>query len=159
MGRSVEPALETVVAYRARTLREREAKARALQGRFAQVSRPWDRGLRRTLGRAGRGLLVVYWLGCLAVLGAGANKLYPEAGARVAELLQPFAGALAPELLAGPAARALWGFPNCEAAHRAGVYDIPRDSRAYDPRQDRDRDGFACETYPGDPYVGRRSAP
>ena len=36
-------------------------------------------------------------------------------------------------------------FENCTAAFNAGVYDIPRSDKSYEPRLDRDGDGVACE--------------
>jgi hypothetical protein len=36
-------------------------------------------------------------------------------------------------------------FENCTAAFNAGVYDIPRSDKSYEPRLDRDGDGIACE--------------
>lgn len=36
-------------------------------------------------------------------------------------------------------------YPNCTAAHAAGVCDIPQSSPYYCPKQDRDGDGYACE--------------
>ncbi|WP_436017616.1 excalibur calcium-binding domain-containing protein [Phenylobacterium sp. LjRoot219] len=38
-------------------------------------------------------------------------------------------------------------FPNCAAAHAAGVYSIHRGDPGYRERLDRDGDGRACEPY------------
>lgn len=36
-------------------------------------------------------------------------------------------------------------FENCTAAFNAGVYDIAKSNKSYEPRLDRDGDGIACE--------------
>ncbi len=36
-------------------------------------------------------------------------------------------------------------FENCTAAFNAGVFDIKKSDKAYEPRLDRDGDGIACE--------------
>ncbi|MFZ2494446.1 MAG: excalibur calcium-binding domain-containing protein [Candidatus Saccharimonadales bacterium] len=36
-------------------------------------------------------------------------------------------------------------FENCTAAFNAGVFDIKRSDKSYEPRLDRDGDGIACE--------------
>jgi hypothetical protein len=40
-------------------------------------------------------------------------------------------------------------FRTCREAHLAGVYSIPRSSKAYRPALDADGDGLACEPYFG----------
>jgi hypothetical protein len=100
------------------------------------------------LRRLGRRLLWVYWVGCVAVILAGAGRVWPEPGARVMALLTRPVEAL-PEMTTEPAAAApTRPFGNCTVAHAAGVYNIPLGSPAYDPRQDGDRDGWACEPPP-----------
>lgn len=118
----------------------------------------WER--RNRLARAGKALLAAYWIGCLAVIGLGLDRLYPGwrggspavGPARAASL----AVAESPDPAWSPPLRArtvpAGPFPNCAAAHAAGVYDIPLGSPAYRPQQDGDGDGFACEPPPG----GRR---
>jgi hypothetical protein len=41
-------------------------------------------------------------------------------------------------------------YPDCDAAHAAGVTPIASDEPGYRPGLDRDLDGIACETDPGD---------
>lgn len=36
-------------------------------------------------------------------------------------------------------------YKNCSIATAHGVYNIKRSSRLYNPRLDRDHDGYACE--------------
>jgi hypothetical protein len=45
-------------------------------------------------------------------------------------------------------------YPDCAAAHAAGVYSIRRGEPGYRPELDRDGDGFACP-----PFEHRRAAP
>jgi len=47
-----------------------------------------------------------------------------------------------PRVVAGPPYR------NCSEAHADGRYDIPSDDPAYEPKLDRDGDGYACEPKP-----------
>lgn len=94
--------------------------------------------VRRLLER----LFVLYLVVCLSVLAAGANKVWPQAGARVAALLKtPAMGLERP-------------FPNCAEAQAAGYFNIPVGSPAYEPKQDGDADGLACEPYRGGPSPG-----
>jgi hypothetical protein len=39
-------------------------------------------------------------------------------------------------------------YPNCKAAHDAGVYSIRRGELGYRPQLDADSDGLACEPIP-----------
>lgn len=116
--------------------RRPEPDAAALKRRFAA---PMLRDARwRAVHQAGRGLLVAYWVACLAILAAGADRVRPEIRQGAVEWLMTREGE--------------HPFRNCTEAHRAGVYDIPSWSRAYTERQDGDGDGLACEPPPG----GRR---
>ncbi|WP_337185573.1 excalibur calcium-binding domain-containing protein [Phenylobacterium sp.] len=118
----------------------------------------WER--RNRLARAGRALLTAYWIGCLAVIGLGLDRLYPgwRAGAQALVTPSVEANPSAGMSLQGwstplPGRWARVGpFPNCAAAHAAGIYNIPAGSPAYRPQQDGDGDGFACEP----PPLGRR---
>jgi hypothetical protein len=117
-----------------------EARAARLRRRFRAASRG---GLAGPLARVGRGVLILYWAGCLAVILAGLDRMYPEAWA-TARSARPVAGLSAPVPgVAGLAAAR--PFATCGAAHAAGVYDIPAGSRAYVSGQDGDGDGLACE--------------
>jgi hypothetical protein len=111
-----------------------EARAARLRRRFRAAA---PGGRRRGLGRVGRGLLVLYWAGCLAVILAGLDRMYP--GLRAQMLPTP----LAPTQVA-----VRRPFASCDAAHAAGVYNIPAGSPGYKPGQDGDGDGFACEPAP-----------
>jgi hypothetical protein len=84
--------------------------------------------------RIGRPLLVAYWLVCLAVIVAGAGWQVPELRHAVTEALY------GPQLTRP--------FPNCAAAHAAGVYNIRSNSPGYVVWQDADNDGLACEPPP-----------
>lgn len=46
-------------------------------------------------------------------------------------------------------------FKSCKAAHKAGVYNIPKGDPQYKKKQDPDHNGIACEGHPkakkGDP--------
>lgn len=89
---------------------------------------------RRRLARFGRRILVIYWAVCLGVIAWGLDRLHPQPRETIVEEI-----------------RTHWGdhpFPNCAAAHAAGVYDIPSWSPAYVERQDGDGDGLACEPPP-----------
>ena len=113
--------------------------ARRLEGtgspeRLAALQRRFRGAARRGAGRAASTLLLVYWAACLGVIGVGLDRLYPHVRQEAAETL----GSL-------DAARP---FPNCAAAHLAGVYNIPSSSPAYRTRQDGDGDGWACEPLP-----------
>lgn len=46
----------------------------------------------------------------------------------------------APAAAAGPV------YDNCDDAHAAGVYDIPKGDPAYWKGGDRDDDGYACDS-------------
>jgi hypothetical protein len=99
----------------------------ALRARFRTVGASRRRGFRT--------LLIAYWIGCLGVIGFGLDHLHPEIRGAAIEKLVTWHGDRP--------------FPNCAAAHAAGVYDIPSWSRAYTDRQDGDDDGLACEPPPG----------
>ena len=104
-----------------------------LRNRFpaaAPRARLWARG-RGRLGDLGRGLLMVYWLGCVAVIAIGVNRIYPDLWPRVQRVL--------------PGPKLEQPFPDCRAAHAAGVFNIPIWSPGYTSEQDGDRDGRACE--------------
>jgi len=92
--------------------------------------------VRRRLGDLGRGLLIVYWLGCVAVIAAGVNRADPDLWPTVQRAL--------------PGPHIDHPFANCRAAHAAGVYDIPFWSPGYTSAQDGDGDGKACEPGPGE---------
>ena len=50
-------------------------------------------------------------------------------------------------VIAAPAANADAGpYTNCTAAHADGRYDIPQGDPDYVASQDRDGDGYACES-------------
>jgi len=133
-----------VADFRRKDLREREHKVRALSRRFRKASRGAD--TRAWLGRIGRRALVIYWIGCLAVIAVGlAATLHPEIGPRLAFALRD------------PAMDLAAPFPNCAAAHLAGYSDIPVGSTAYIARQDGDLDGLACESYPHSTWAERTS--
>ena len=76
-------------------------------------------------------LQIVWWSLCLLVIGASLPRL-----------LAPATRATPP-----PALALKRPFPDCAAAHAAGVYDIPSGSPAYSPDQDGDSDGLACEPF------------
>lgn len=44
-----------------------------------------------------------------------------------------------------PVATASGPYRNCSEAHRDGRYNIPTGDPDYQPKLDRDNDGFACE--------------
>ncbi|MDZ4374041.1 MAG: excalibur calcium-binding domain-containing protein [Phenylobacterium sp.] len=119
----------------------------AAGSRLSQVNRrfrlagSWEG--RARLARIGRTLLVAYWIGCLAVIGLGLDRLFPAWRGSVGAVAAPVAESV-PMLRPTPTAP----FPNCKAAHAAGVYDIPVGSPAYRASQDGDQDGFACEPAP-----------
>lgn len=130
-----------------RTLEGPGAATRAarLRRRFRQASGsspPRSSDLRR----AGRVLLLLYWIICLAVIGWGLDRLYPQARAVATSVVVAAQPALDPDAV--PARRVDRPFANCATAHAAGVYDIPRSSPAYLERQDGDLDGLACEPAP-----------
>ena len=114
-------------------------RARRLRQRFRQAEKPVGRGV---LARLGARLLFVYWISCLTVIALGLDTLYPEVRPALVARVEALA---APER--APSPDLTRPFPNCAAAHAAGVYDIPAGSPAYSPRQDGDGDGFACEPY------------
>lgn len=101
---------------------------------MAALQRRFRRANRRGTGRTAQTLLMVYWAACVGVIGFGLDRLYPHVRQGAAETLI--------------ALDALRPFPNCAAAHLAGVYNIPSSSPAYRNRQDRDGDGWACEPLP-----------
>jgi hypothetical protein len=86
-----------------------------------------------------RRLLQFYWLTCLAIIGMGMNRMFPEVGEKIHYAFE------------NPALELDKPFANCALAHRAGYFNIPRNSRAYLLRQDEDLNGKACEPYPGYP--------
>jgi hypothetical protein len=47
--------------------------------------------------------------------------------------------------VAPPASAAPQPYPNCAAAAKDGVYNIPSTSPYYGPWLDRDKDGIGCE--------------
>ena len=68
---------------------------------------------------------------CLYAIGVGLDRMYPT--------VRPGLGhALHEDLPRRP-------FPDCEAAHAAGVFSIPRGSAAYAVEQDGNGNGLACE--------------
>ena len=95
------------------------------------------------MSRMGRRLVVAYWAGCIAVIGVGLDRLYPDVLPRLMDA--PLVSNTVATLY--PASQYDRPFTNCAAAHAAGVYDIPQWSPAYAQRQDGDGDGFACEPY------------
>lgn len=117
-----------------------EARAARLRRRFRGALRGGRVG---PLARVGRGLLILYWAGCLAVILAGLNRMYPDVWATARSPL-PVAGRSAPSPGVAGLAPAR-PFATCGAAHAAGVYDIPAGSPAYVSGQDGDGDGLACE--------------
>lgn len=107
--------------------------AARLQRRFY---RAWQqqgaarRGHRIVLGPVDAVLMVCLTL-CLFAIGLGLDRMYP--------VVRPSVGhAVTEDLPRRP-------FPSCEAAHEAGVFSIPRTSRAYSPDQDGNGNGLACE--------------
>jgi hypothetical protein len=100
----------------------------ALQAKFRKAGQTGGQRVFRTL-------VAAYWVVCLAVIGFGLDRLHPEVRGAAVERLVTWHGEQP--------------FPNCAAAHAAGVYDIPTWSRAYTERQDGDEDGLACEPPPG----------
>jgi hypothetical protein len=86
-----------------------------------------------------RRLLQFYWLTCLAIIGMGLNQMFPQVGEKIAYAFED------------PALELQHPFPNCAQAHRAGYFNIPRNSKAYVLKQDEDLNGKACEAYPGYP--------
>lgn len=46
-------------------------------------------------------------------------------------------------------------YKNCTEAHKDGRWNIPADDPAYRPALDKDHDGIACASAPGDEPVGR----
>lgn len=113
-----------------------EQRLAALRRRFERASPKGRLSMRarRRLREFGRGLLVIYWVACVAIIAAGLNRAYPHLWPQVRRVLP------------GPSVEQ--PFPNCGAAHAAGVYNIPFWSPAYAFEQDRDRDGVACEPPP-----------
>lgn len=89
-------------------------------------------------GRRGRivlgavdGVLIACLALCLFAIGLGLDRMYP--------VVRPGVGhAIAEDLPVRP-------YPDCEAAHAAGVFSIPRGSPAYAPEQDGNNNGLACE--------------
>lgn len=118
---------------------------------------------RRGLIATARVVLVTYWLVCLSIIGVGLDRLYPAIRPTLTQsLLSPGEPAWisrgSPTATAAedpsptmatpvPTALLTHRFRTCAAARQAGVYDIPRGSPAYDPHQDGDGDGLACEPY------------
>lgn len=98
-----------------------------------------DYAARRTLARLGRRLLQFYWLCCIGIIAMGLWRTHPEVGEQIRWAFRD------------PALDLKRPFSNCAAAHYAGVFNIPRTSKAYVERQDGDGDGRACEPYPGYP--------
>jgi hypothetical protein len=94
---------------------------------------------RRLLALLLRRLLQFYWLTCLAIIGMGLNQMFPQVGQKIEYAFQD------------PALELQQPFSNCAQAHRAGYFNIPRNSKAYVLRQDEDLNGKACEPYPGYP--------
>ncbi len=132
-----------VAVFQRKKLREREQKVEALHRRFRAASR--GARARAWLAQIGRRALVVYWIACLGVIGAGLMALHPEIGHRLAYALRD------------PAMDLAAPFPNCAAARAAGYSDIPVGSLAYVERQDGDLDGLACEPYPHSSWAERTS--
>jgi len=98
-----------------------------------------DQAARNALGLLARRILQFYWLTCVAIIALGVNRMHPEWGERLAYALRD------------PALDLTKPFANCAVAHNAGYFNIPRGSRAYVERQDEDKNGRACEPYPGYP--------
>jgi hypothetical protein len=46
-------------------------------------------------------------------------------------------------------AQTVVAYPNCSAAHAAGIYSIREGEPGYRPELDADGDGLACEPYHG----------
>jgi hypothetical protein len=68
---------------------------------------------------------------CLLAIGLGLDRMYP--------VVRPSLDhALHEDLPRRP-------FPDCEAAHAAGIFSIPRGSPAYAVEQDGNGNGLACE--------------
>jgi hypothetical protein len=68
---------------------------------------------------------------CLFAIGLGLDRMYP--------VVRPsLHHALREDLPRRP-------FPDCDAAHAAGVFSIPRGSAAYTVHQDGNGNGLACE--------------
>jgi hypothetical protein len=92
--------------------------------------------------------MAAYWICCLGVIAVGLDRLYPSwrngAEARFEQAAERLS-------TSAPQVAVTFGraFPNCSAAHAAGVYNIPMGTPAYRERQDGDGDGFACEPAPG----------
>lgn len=68
---------------------------------------------------------------CLLAIGLGLDRMYPTVRPSLDHALHE-------DLPRRP-------FPDCEAAHAAGVFNIPRGSAAYTVDQDGDGNGLACE--------------
>lgn len=113
-------------------------RARRLKQQFQSV-----RPRACVMSGLGRRLVVAYWAGCIAVIGVGLDRLYPDVRPRLMEA--PLVSNAVATLY--PVAQYDRPFPNCAAAHVAGVYDIPQGSPVYTQRQDGDGDGLACEPY------------
>lgn len=107
-------------------LTQLRSRFRAAAPRVRLSLRVW-----RRLRALGRNLLIVYWLGCIAVIAFGVNRIYPDLWPKVQRVL--------------PGPKVEQPFPTCRAAHAAGVYDIPIWSPGYTSEQDGDGDGKACE--------------
>jgi hypothetical protein len=68
---------------------------------------------------------------CLIAIGLGLDRMYPTVRPSLHHALHA-------DLPRRP-------FPDCEAAHAAGVFSIPRGSSAYAAEQDGNGNGLACE--------------
>ncbi|MBP2217967.1 excalibur calcium-binding domain-containing protein [Arthrobacter sp. CAN_C5] len=55
-------------------------------------------------------------------------------------------------LSATPALAVALPFENCDAAAAVGVYNIPAGTPGYQPKLDRDNDGFGCDAQGNPPY-------
>jgi len=76
-------------------------------------------------------VLIVCLTLCLFAIALGLDRMYPMARPSLHHALHQ-------DLPRRP-------FPDCEAAHTAGVFSIPRGSPAYAPEQDGNGNGLACE--------------
>jgi len=109
-----------------------EAAARLQRRLFQAWMRQVETGARhRIVLGAVDGVLIACLALCLFAIGLGLDRMYPT--------LRPGMGhAITEDLPVRP-------FPDCEAAHAAGVYSIPKTSPAYAPEQDGNNNGVSCE--------------
>ena len=107
--------------------RDPEVAADALNHRFRNVSRRWDRSarVRRVLRRMPQRIGIVVGLVLLAAAGLSLSPWPPLL------TLQHIAAA-----------------PNCSAARAVGLAPARRGEPGYYAKHDRDKDGWACEPWP-----------